>query len=84
MVYYRLYLLADPDGRFVGFEEIDAPDDVEAVRLAERHRGRHPLELWCGQRRVKTLPAVTALEPASLGFRPPTGGGRDRPGKAAE
>jgi hypothetical protein len=62
LVYYRLYLLANPDGRFIGFEEIDASDDVEAVRIAEQFRGRHPLELWCGQRRVKSFAAkkVTA------------------------
>lgn len=58
MVYYRLYLLREPDGRFVGFEEIEAPDDVEAVRLARRHEGQQALELWCGKRRVKTFPAA--------------------------
>ena len=57
MVYYRLYLLSSPEGRFVGFEEIDAPDDVEAVRMAESHCGRQPLELWCGKRKVKSFPA---------------------------
>ena len=31
-------------GRFVGFEEIEAPDDVEAVRVAEGHVGEQPLE----------------------------------------
>ena len=64
MAYYRLYLLADPDGRFIGFEEIEAAGDVEAVNLAERHRGEHPLELWCGRRKVRSFPArrVTAAE----------------------
>lgn len=57
MAYYRLYLLNDPDGRFIGFEEIDAADDVEAVRLAERHLGPQPLELWCGKRKVRAFPA---------------------------
>ncbi len=56
VVYYRLYLMNRPEGRFVGFEEIEAPDDVEAVRAAERHCGRQPLELWCGKRKVKTFP----------------------------
>ena len=58
MAYYRLYLLANADGRFVGFEEIEAKDDVEAVHLAERHCGLHALELWCGQRKVKSFPAT--------------------------
>ena len=57
MGYYRLYLLDSPGGRFVGFEEIEAADDVLAVRAAERHEGPQPLELWCGKRKVKTFPA---------------------------
>ena len=57
MGYYRLYLLDGPDGRFVGFEEIEAADDVEAVRLAERLPGSKARELWCGKRKVKTFAA---------------------------
>lgn len=57
MKYYRLYLLANPDGRFVGFEEIEAGDDVEAVRIAQAFAGRHALELWCGARKIKSFPA---------------------------
>jgi hypothetical protein len=57
--YYRLYLLSGTEGRFVGIEEIEAPDDVEAVRLAQEHVGSHPLELWCGKRRVKSIAAVS-------------------------
>jgi hypothetical protein len=53
--YYRLYLLAEPGGKFVGFEEIEAEDDVEAVRVAERHIGAQALELWCGKRKVRTF-----------------------------
>lgn len=56
MAYYRLYLLSSADGRFVGFEEIEAADDVEAVRRAETHAGRQTLELWCGKRKVKSFP----------------------------
>lgn len=59
MAYYRLYLLSGPGGRFVGFEEIDAADDLEAVRVAERHAGEQPLELWCGKRKVKSFPAAS-------------------------
>lgn len=57
MGYYRLYLLSGAEGRFVGIKEIEAPDDVEAVRLAHDHLGPHPLELWCGKRKVKSIPA---------------------------
>lgn len=56
--YYRLYMLSGPDGRFVGFEEIEAIDDVEAVRSAEAHLGPKPLELWCGDRKVRSFPAM--------------------------
>ncbi len=58
MAYYRLYMLGRSDGRFVGFEEIDAADDVEAARIAQQHRGRQPLELWRGKRKVKSFPAL--------------------------
>ena len=57
MGYYRLYLLDGPKGRFVGFEEIEAADDVEAVRLAEAVPHANARELWCGKRKVKTFPA---------------------------
>jgi hypothetical protein len=55
--YYRLYLLDGTDGRFVGFEEIEAADDVDAVRIAAGHEGAQPLELWCGKRKVKSFSA---------------------------
>jgi hypothetical protein len=58
MAYYRLYRLAEPGGKFVGFEEIEAVDDVEAARQAEVHVGRQALELWCGTRKVKTFAPV--------------------------
>jgi hypothetical protein len=50
-------MLANPDGHFVGFEELDAVDDLQAVQLAQRHSGSYPLELWCGRRKIKTFPA---------------------------
>lgn len=58
MAYYRLYILSGQQGRFVGFEEIEAADDPEAVHAAEGHIGAHPLELWCGKRKVKSFPAA--------------------------
>jgi hypothetical protein len=63
--YYRLYLLSGTEGRFVGIEEIEASDDVEAVRLAQEHVGAHPLELWCGKRRVKSIAASPAPAPTA-------------------
>ena len=55
MGYYRLYLLDGPKGRFVGFEEIEAADDAEAVRIAEALPDRHARELWCGKRKVRSI-----------------------------
>ncbi len=57
MAYYRLYLLDGPNGRFVGFEEIEAADDDEALRRSEALPGNQARELWCGKRKVKTFPA---------------------------
>jgi hypothetical protein len=57
LAYYRLYILGRPGGRFVGFEEIEAADDVDAARQAEAHVGAQPLELWCGKRKVKSFAA---------------------------
>jgi hypothetical protein len=57
VAYYRLYLLGEPGGRFVGFEEIEAADDVEAERHATAHQGPQALELWCGKRKVRVFPA---------------------------
>ena len=58
MVYYRLYRLAAPGGRFVGFEEIEAADDDAAIAAAEAYRGAQALELWAGKRKVANLPPV--------------------------
>ena len=63
MAYYRLYILNRPDGRFIGFEELEAADDVEAARQAEAHVGAQALELWCGKRKVKSF--APAADPAA-------------------
>ena len=70
MNYYRLYMLGAPEGRFVGFEEIEAPDDVAAKRRAEDFAGERPLELWCGPRKVVSIPAV---KPDGSGATRPAG-----------
>ena len=65
MNYYRLYMLSAPDGRFVGFEEIEADDDAEAQRRAQNFAGERPLELWCGSRKVVSIPAATPAAAAA-------------------
>ncbi len=57
MVYYRLYKMQNAGGRFLGFEEIEAPDDADAVQQAEAFVGSRPMELWCGKRKVRAFPA---------------------------
>jgi len=59
VAYYRLYVLSAPEGRFVGFEEIEAADDAEAVTRAEAFVGERPLELWCGTRKVRAFPSAS-------------------------
>ena len=60
MAYYRLYRLAEPGGKFVGFEEIEAADDAGAVARAEAFAGPQALELWCGRRKVRGFAPAAA------------------------
>lgn len=59
VAYYRLYHVRD--GHFVGVELIEAEEDGAAVRAAEERVGELPAELWCGDRKVRSL---TGLGPA--------------------
>lgn len=53
MPYYRLYHVRH--GRFARANEIDAEDDVAAVRQARGLVEDDPAELWCGERKVTIL-----------------------------
>ena len=53
MAYYRLYMMSVGTGRIEAVQEIEALDDVEAVRIAAAEAGAQPLELWCRNRKVK-------------------------------
>jgi hypothetical protein len=53
MSYYRLYFMCRASGHIERFEEIEAVDDLAAVRTAREQAGRQPLELWCQSRKVK-------------------------------
>ena len=58
MANYRLFV---PDGRQSNeMLDIRAADDLEAIELAQKHRGRHPIELWRMGRRIKRFDPLPA------------------------
>ena len=52
MHHYRLYFLDQRSGHILRAADYEAVDDAEALLLAREQQGAHPLELWCGARRV--------------------------------
>jgi hypothetical protein len=56
MVEYRAYIVGD-DGHFIGFEPLVCVDDGEAIEKAKCLIGKHPIEIWSGDRLVKRLSA---------------------------
>jgi hypothetical protein len=50
---YRLYFLQA--AMLSGSGEIEAPSDVEAARLARSLEPTRTVEIWQGERRVRTL-----------------------------
>lgn len=65
MAYYRLYMLSRSSGHITAFQEIEAVDDVEAVRIASLQVGPQPLELWCRNRKVKRFEAEAPVAAAA-------------------
>lgn len=60
-MYYRLYFMSCASGHIERFEEFEAADDVEAVRVARRQPGQQPLELWQEHRKVKRFEVASAI-----------------------
>ncbi|HEX8532712.1 MAG TPA: hypothetical protein VF662_00930 [Allosphingosinicella sp.] len=56
MAHYRLYHLKN--GSFTHADDIEAEDDVLAVRQARPMLEGRAGEIWCGTRRVTTLDAL--------------------------
>ena len=54
---FRLYLINEL-GHIEAAGNFFADDDPTAVAAVERTRGRLPLELWCGSRKVHHWDAV--------------------------
>ena len=63
MTYYRLYFLNGPGGRIQEFREFEAEDDLAALRRAADWRTVSPMELWCGDRRVRSWDGLAPLHP---------------------
>ncbi|HEX8534111.1 MAG TPA: hypothetical protein VF662_08090 [Allosphingosinicella sp.] len=55
MLFYRLDTFKAEGGQPIASDRIAALDDVEAVRVARSMDEGHPMELWCGDRKVKTF-----------------------------
>ncbi len=50
---YRLYLLRAAE--LAGSDEIEAKSDAEAARLAHARALDHRVEVWRGDRRIRTM-----------------------------
>jgi hypothetical protein len=54
MVLYRLCFINPNTDQIDRERDIEANDDVDAVRIA-RHSDHRPLEIWCADRKVRRL-----------------------------
>jgi len=64
MSYYRLYYLSEDSATIIGHADFHASDDGRAIIVAREHAGRHPLELWCGRRKVLSMPLEASASPS--------------------
>jgi hypothetical protein len=55
MADYRLYLM-DDDGHILRGIDLAAPDDKEAFELVRLRDDPGDVELWCGTRKVASIP----------------------------
>jgi hypothetical protein len=62
MIFYRLDTLKTAGGQTIASSRIGAVDDVDAVRLARSMGEGLPMELWCGDRKVKSFPAPAPVD----------------------
>ena len=60
MPIYRLYFMDSTGPWFRALREFEASSDELAAALAEDARGRGPMELWTGNRRVRQWQAVSS------------------------
>jgi len=58
MPIYRSYCL--DVARVIESAEYEAADDADALRLFAKRGDKHDCELWCGDRKVATIPSGSA------------------------
>ncbi|HUG45556.1 MAG TPA: hypothetical protein VMK31_03465 [Sphingomicrobium sp.] len=63
MIRYRLSFINPNTGQVDREREIEAADDVDAVRLSRRSDHR-PLELWCENRKIRSFATRKQAVPA--------------------
>ena len=56
MIAYRLCFINPNTNQVDRERQIEASDDIDAVHSA-RESDHRPIELWCGQRKVRTFAA---------------------------
>ena len=61
MDHYRLYFMTSCGLHIDAFEAIEADGDIAALELAERYRGRYPIELWWRGRKVGSFTAAAKV-----------------------
>jgi hypothetical protein len=52
---YRAYIVG-PDGHFKTFEVIEASDDEQALKVAQKLADGHDVEVWQLDRKIAVLP----------------------------
>jgi hypothetical protein len=55
MKHYRVYKLAEPDGKILKGKDLLAPDDKAAVREAEEDADCPVCEVWQGPKKVGSI-----------------------------
>jgi hypothetical protein len=57
------------DGRFIGVQEIEAPDDKAALRKAKQYAGERDVEVWQRERRVGRIASADPNPVVELALR---------------
>ena len=58
MQHYRLYRLS-PTGRIIAAQDLQCPDDLNALQQADREREHHTVKLWQDIRLLARLKKLT-------------------------